>query len=359
MTEKISLRQVVPSIMPGDAISNSVFALHRSAKTRGYDSQIFAQWIDPSLRHQVHSLKRYRPSGGKDILLYHFGLGSELTDFAISLKSKAKMVLLYHNLTPAHYFEYEDPLLAQALRKGREELGEMAEFVELASCNSNYSARELSEIGYRNVVTVPPAYMDEKYEIPPDEGVLERFGDGEVNLLFVSRIAPNKKQEDVIKVFYYYKQINPRSRLLFVGHRGVTQVYYKWLLDLIEYLDLKDVYFSGRVPQVELNAYYRLADVLVSMSEHEGFGIFLVESMYFGVPIVAYKCTAIPETLGQAGVLIKKKDFPVIAEVIHLLVSDQDFREAILETQRQRLQDFTEAKVEARFWQSLGPLLEI
>jgi len=358
MTEKISLRQVVPSIMPGDAISNAVFALHRSVRARGYDSQIFAQWIDPSLRSQVHSLNRYRPSGGKDILLYHFGLGSELTDFAASLRSKAKMILFYHNLTPAHYFEYADPLLAQALKKGREELVQMAELVELAICNSNYSARELSEIGYRNVVTVSPVYMDEKYEIPPEERVLERFGDGEVNLLFVSRISPNKKQEDVIKVFYYYKQINPHSRLLFVGHRGVTRVYYEWLLDLIEYLDLKDVYFSGRVSQAELNAYYRLADVLVSMSEHEGFGIFLVESMYFGVPIVAYKCTAVPETLGRAGVLIKKKDFPVIAEVVHLLVSDEGFRQAILESQRERLKDFAREKVEARFWGSLAPLLE-
>ena len=94
------------------------------------------------------------------------------------------------------------------------------------------------------------------------------------------------------------------------------------------------------------------------MSEHEGFGMFLVESIYFDVPVVAYKSTAVPETLGQGGVLVREKDFPIIAEVIHRLVSDQDFRRAILEAQRQRLQDFTREKVEALFWNSLAPLLE-
>lgn len=358
MTEKISLRQIVPSIMPGDAISNSVFAFHCSAKARGYDSQIFAQWIDPSLRRQVHSLKRYRPGGGKDISLYHYGLGSEFTELAISLKSKAKMVLFYHNLTPAYYFYYDNPLLAQALKKGREELGELAELVELAICNSNYSAQELSAIGFSNLAVVPPMYLDEKYEIPPDKATLERFADGKTNLLFVSRIAPNKKQEDVMKAFHFYRRINPDSRLFLVGPLGVMKVYYRWLLDLVEYLRLPEVYFTDRVSQAQLNAYYRLADVFVSMSEHEGFGMFLVESMYFDLPIIAYESTAVPETLGDAGVLIKEKDFPIIAEMINLLVSNEDLRRAILETQRRSLRHFTKEKVQAQFWQSLTPLLQ-
>jgi glycosyltransferase involved in cell wall biosynthesis len=308
------------------------------------------------MRGHVFPLERCQPRSG-DILVYHFGLASELTDFIIK-RGGFKLVLIYHNLTPPHYFKYEDPLLAQSLQAGKDQLAQLKGFVDLAIADSNYSARELSAIGYLNVAVVPPVYLDDKYEIPPDKATLERFAEEKINLLFVSRIAPNKKQEDVIKVFYYYRGINPASRLLLVGPLGVTKVYYRWLLDLVDYLGLPDVHFTDRVSQGELNAYYRLADVFISMSEHEGFGIFLVESMYFDVPIVAYKSTAVPETLGQAGVLVREKDFPVIAEVIDLLVSDRGFRKAILETQRQRLQDFAKEKLESRFWEQLNPLLE-
>lgn len=356
MTKGISLYHLAPAIMPGDAISNCTLALHRSARERGYNSQVFARWIDPSMRGQVFPLEHCKPRSG-DILLYHFGLGSELSDFVIR-NSHARLVLIYHNLTPPHYFKYEDPLLAQSLQVGKDQLAQLEGVVDLALADSNYSARELSAIGYSNLAVVPPVDLDDKYEIPPDKATLERFADGKTNLLFVSRIAPNKKQEDIIKVFYYYRHINPESRLLLVGPLGVTRVYYRWLLDLVDYLDLPDVHFTDRVSQEELNAYYRLADVFVSLSEHEGFGMFLVESMYFDLPIVAYKSTAVPETLGDAGVLIREKDFPLIAEVIHLLVSDADLRQAILETQRERLKDFAREKVEGRFWGSLAPLLE-
>lgn len=230
--------------------------------------------------------------------------------------------------------------------------------MELAIANSSYTAQELSTLGYSNLAVVPPVYLDDKCEMPPDKATLERFADGKTNLLFVSRIVPNKKQEDIIKIFRYYRSINPDSRLLLVGSLGETRDYYRWLLDLVDYLSLPDVHFTDRVSPEELNAYYRLADVFVSMSEHEGFGVFLVESMYFGLPVVAYKSAAVPEILGDAGVLIKEKDFPIIAEVIHLLVSDPDLRQAILETQRERIKDFAREKVEAQFWESLAPLLE-
>lgn len=355
MTRGASLLHLAEAIMPGDAISHSALALHRSAQARGFDSRVYARWIDPSMRDQASSLDRCRPKRG-DIMLYHFGLGSELTEFVCS-KSGARLVLIYHNLTPAHYFRLEDPLLSRSLEAGQEQVVELQKHVDLAIADSAYSARELSSIGYSDPRVVPPVYLDNKYEIPPDKATMQRLADHKTNLLFVSRIAPNKKQEDVIKAFYFYRRLNPDSRLLFVGPLGVTKVYYNWLLDIVDYLGLPEVHFTGRVSQTELNAYYRSADVFVSMSEHEGFGMFLVESMYFGVPIIAYGSAAIPETLGDAGVLIKKKDFPVTAEMIHLLVSNEDLRQAILENQRRRLSAFAREKIEAQFWECLAPLL--
>ena len=355
MARGARLHHLAQAIMPGDAISHCALALHHSAQARGYDSQVYARWIDPSMRREASPLERCRPKKG-DILLYHFGLGSELTEFVCS-NSGARLVLIYHNLTPPHYFKLEDPLLAQSLQAGQEQVVELQKHVELAIADSAYSARELSGLGYSNLAVVPPVYLDEKYEIPPDKATLEKLADQKTNILFVSRIAPNKKQEDVIKSFYFYRRLNPHSRLFLVGPLGVTKVYYRWLLDLVDYLGLPEVHFTGRVSQAELNAYYRSADVFVSMSEHEGFGMFLVESMYFDLPIIAYESTAVPETLGHSGVLVKKKDFPITAELIHLLATDQDLRQAILENQRQRLMHFARERVEAQFWECLAPVL--
>lgn len=356
MMEAARLYHLAQAMMPGDAISHCALAIHRSARARGYDSRLFARWIDPSMRRRVSPLEQCRPKRG-DILLYHFGVGSELTDFVCS-QNDANIVLIYHNLTPPHYFRAEDPLLAQSLQAGKEQVIQLQERVDLAIADSEYSARELSAIGYSNLAVVPPIYLDNNYETAPDEATLERFSDQKTNLLFVSRLAPNKKQEDVIKAFYFYRRLDPDSRLCLVGPLGVTKVYYRWLLDLVDYLDIPEVHFTDRVSQAALNAYYTLADVFVSMSEHEGFGMFLVESMYFDLPIIAYESTAVPDTLGDAGVLIKQKDYPTIAEMIHLLVSDEELRQAILETQRQRLRRYARDKVEAQFWGCLAPFLE-
>jgi glycosyltransferase involved in cell wall biosynthesis len=59
------------------------------------------------------------------------------------------------------------------------------------------------------------------------------------------------------------------------------------------------------------------------MNKHEGFCVPLLEGMHFGVPILAYNSTAIPEALGGPGVLINKKNYLEIAELINLLVEDK------------------------------------
>jgi glycosyltransferase involved in cell wall biosynthesis len=120
------------------------------------------------------------------------------------------------------------------------------------------------------------------------------------------------------------------------------------------------VLFIGHVPQQDLVTYYSLADVYVSMSEHEGFGKPLIESMYLGLPIVAYAAAAVPDTLGDAGVLIRHKDYEAIAEFVHILQSDTKLQERILRRQRQRVQTFLEPHVR-RQWEeiisSVRPLL--
>jgi glycosyltransferase involved in cell wall biosynthesis len=219
----------------------------------------------------------------------------------------------------------------------------------LALADSEYNKQDLLEAGYASVQVQPILIPYTLQEVKPDATVMASADDG-ANLLFVGRLAPNKRCEDIVKVLHQYRQIEPGARLFLVGARRYTQRYVDWLHDFIHQLGLEgSVIFTGHVSQEALAAYYRIADVFVMMSEHEGFGIPLIESMRFGVPIVAYASTAVPETLGGSGILIHQKQFSVIAELIHLLRTDSALRSRIVERQRARVQDFAPEAVLAQF----------
>ncbi len=115
-------------------------------------------------------------------------------------------------------------------------------------------------------------------------------------------------------------------------------------------------WFTGPVPDEDLGAFYRWADAYVSLSEHEGFCVPLVEAMAADVPILAYSAGAVPETLGGAGLLFAPKDLEVAAEMLGMLVYDRPLRARVLEGQRRRLDAFTPAAVEARLDRALADL---
>jgi len=331
--------------VPGDAICDEALLIRDNLRQWGYDSQIYAESIHPTLAKEVLPYRRYRcRERGDDFLFFHHSIGSEVCDYVRSLP--VRLILIYHNITPPEYFKGVDAHIYKQMVRGRKQLEGLKDHVLLALADSEFNRQELLKVGYDRTGVLPLPFDVQRYQAPSSEEVMKRFGDGSVNLLFVGRVAPNKRQEDVIKVFYYYKRINPRSRLLLVGSSwDPGGVYLKWLQGLVAYLGLADVHFCGHVPLEELVAYYRLVDLFLCMSEHEGFSKPLLESMYFGVPIVAYSSTAVPHTLGDSGILINEKRYDVIAELIELLVTDKTLRQKIVAKQRERLQEFEKEKV--------------
>ncbi|HMC88169.1 MAG TPA: glycosyltransferase, partial [Gemmataceae bacterium] len=186
---------------------------------------------------------------------------------------------------------------------------------------------------------------------PPCQKVLRRFADGWTHFLFVGRLSPNKRQDDVIRLFACYNRtIDRRSRLVLVGTWRGMERYLAELRALVRALDLQDyVVFTGHLAAPELGAHYRRADLFVSMSEHEGFCVPILEAMHFGLPILAYNAAAVPDTLGQTGVLFTRKEFPLLAEMAHLLLTDHGLRERVVLGQADRLADFRPAIVAQRF----------
>jgi glycosyltransferase involved in cell wall biosynthesis len=294
-------------------------------------------------------------------MVFHFSIGGELVEFFRNLK--CRKVLVYHNITPPEYYAAIDPAAARRLEEGYARLASLRDCVELALADSEFNKSGLVAAGYSNVEVVPPLVDFGLLDQEPDADVLRKQGDMSTKILFVGRLVPNKKLEDVIKVFYFYqKTVNPQSRLFLVGSYAREGRYYSYLRGLVTELkmvaDVRDVVFAGHVTFRELLAYYRLADVFLCMSEHEGFCIPLLEAMHFGIPIIAYRSSAVPETLGGASIVVNEKGPEAIAEMIHEMVENRAFREKIIEQQNRRLSDFRREKISDLVRARLGPLIE-
>ena len=339
MSKRRGVHQLVVGASPGDAIYDQALLIQATLRDWGYASTMYACNLHPTLVGQVPHFTKYHPRRD-DIVLFHYSIGSELSTFVRHLRCTVAMI--YHNVTPPEYLDDVSHTLAQLVRQGQAELPDFKDVVQLALADSEFNRQDLIAAGYANTALLPIVLDEELYEVASNEALLRQYGGDAVNVLFVGRIAPNKRQDDLIKIFYYYHQIEPRSRLFLVGQAwDPAKRYLAELKGLAGHLGLRDaVIFTGHVSFADMVTYYRLADVFVGMSEHEGFGKPLIESMYFDLPVIAYAATAVPYTLGDAGVLVHKKDYPVIAELINLIVTDADFRVQLLAGQRARFQDF-------------------
>jgi glycosyltransferase involved in cell wall biosynthesis len=279
------------------------------------------------------------------VLLCHFSIGysPEVLHWLQALPDRK--VLIYHNITPAPYFAGISDVFFEETYIGRRQLAQLLPVTAAAWGDSDFNRQELAAIGWRQTAVLPIVFEPRLYQPVPDRVVLDQLNhDRALNVLFVSRVVPNKKFEDVILTFYYLKKfIEPCARLYLVGSSDQMEKYAAYLHALVTRLALTDVHFIGHVSREELIAYYRAADVYLCMSEHEGFGVPLIESMYFDVPVIAYAAAAVPETMGDAGVMVRRKDHAVIAELINLVVRDETLRARLVTQQRQRWPQFTPA----------------
>ncbi len=354
------LDQLLPGFGSGDAISNYALALQEIARGWGLDSTLYCEprHVHPAVERFCEDYRRLpSPGDPSNITLFHFSVGSPLSDYFARLRTRK--VLVYHNITPADWFDGVHEEKARVLRAGREEMRALAGVPDLALGVSEFNRRELEQFGVSSTGVLPRVADPAKLSSAPDPVFLRRFGDGAANLLSVGRVVPNKRVEDLIKIYYYYRNtVDPRSRLIVAGAMTGMDRYTALLRSLVTVLDLPDVVFLNHVTDAELFALYRTASVFLSMSEHEGFCIPLLEAMQFRVPVIAYAAAAVPETLAGAGVLVKEKRFPAIAELVGRILADPALKTAIVERQLPRLASFSREAVAARLRTLLEPWLE-
>jgi glycosyltransferase involved in cell wall biosynthesis len=353
MPERGIVHQFAHQICRHDAVSNEIFTLRGAMAALGIESEIVCDLADGPLPAPVRSWSNKIAKASR-LTIVHYSHGFPTAERIFG--SQEQKLLLYHNITPSHFFRSAHRNLTLASDAGRQKLSELAGAIAVAATHSDFSAQELRRLGFRRVEVLPYVPFTPLYNARPDEGVLASFGSGGwVNLICVAQVAPHKRIEDSIFVFDYFKRfVNRRSRLLIIGGWAGTEAYLARLQRLVKMMNLRDVVFTGQVPQKSLLAYYKVASAFLCMSEHEGFCVPLVEAMRYDIPIFAYASTAIPETLRGSGVQFSKKDWPAIAEGIGLLLADAEAREEILAHQRRSLEYYSPRACQEKF----GALLE-
>lgn len=354
-----AIHQFVAGFSHGDAISNEAIVMRNIFRSWGCASEIFCEphRILPELRKEAGNARDYAAAcNPDDIVLLHLSIGSDVNDIFAALP--CRKAILYHNITPPEYFQGLQEQIASHLARGREQAKGLAGKARVILADSAFNASELEGWGYGKAGVLPLVLDLERLRAKPDRAVMQEMDDGLVNILFVGRCVPNKRLEDCLSAFYYFqKYVEPASRFIHVGSHAGTEQYHSLLLTRIRELSVENIAMPGAIRQEELNAYYRSAHVFLSMSEHEGFCIPLVESMVNDVPILAYAAGAVPETLDGAGVLFREKRFDLVAEMLGRLARDAEFRAAVVAGQRARLGRYEKRDLAAELRQHFAPLL--
>jgi len=340
-----SVHQVLATLGYGDAIGHEVLGVQRALRHAGFASEIFVETADRRLEHLTTDYRDMIGTiGPDDVLIHHFSIGSRASRTAFAMPGR--MILVYHNITPPEYFIGVHKDLVKLCFHGRRELTAYIGRSDLALGDSEYNRAELASLGFAETGVLPVVPDFSHLDLPPNPMSSAAFDDGWINILFVGRVIPNKKFEDLVRAFHVYRtRHNPRSRLLLVGSYSGFERYLAMLQSLIARLGTPDVHFLGHVSNEELTAFYDVADLFLCASEHEGFCVPLIESFYKQVPVLAYAATAVPATMDGGGVLYDTKDPFEVARLMAAVLDDADVVNGIIASQdaalaRLRAKDF-------------------
>jgi glycosyltransferase involved in cell wall biosynthesis len=346
------LHQVVPVLSDRDATGQHTLAVQQALRDRGVRSEVFA--VVQASPGRSHPLDAYdRVAGRGATLLYQLSVGSDASEWCLGRPER--LVVDYHNMTPAWYFDAWHPGLAAALRQGRRQLAALAPRTSLAIADSAFNAAELVSLGFPEPVVAPVLLDLDEFTGGPSAG---RAADGGVTWLCVGRLVPNKGQHDLIAAFAAWSAATGRPGTLRLVGGGPTPAYEDALHSLARELGVAGrVRFEGSVTHDELVAAYRSSDVLVSLSTHEGFCVPVLEAMQAGLPVVAHAAAAVPDTVGDAALLVTSLRPLTVAAAVERVVADDGLRDELIRRGRRRAGDFGLEVSRARFLEALAPVL--
>jgi glycosyltransferase involved in cell wall biosynthesis len=356
----MQFHQILVGASAGDAITNEALEIRRLLRQLGA-SEIFARYIDPAISEEVLPLSAY-PKGYSAVtyLLFHASIG-EPSVHSFLIERPEPLILIYHNLSPSESFALFDLRFAHLLELGRLELAALRERTLLALADSSYNAEDLRRLGYGDVRVAPLIFDPTRLlSIEPDRLTVKDL-DKDVQgpaVMFVGQILPHKRIDLLVHAYHVLSTyLIPEAHLFLVGSPRVPS-YWLAIKTLINELNLYNAYVTGGITDAQLAAYYRRADLFVTLSEHEGFCVPVLEAMAFGLPVVARRCAALPETIGYAGLMLPAEpDVLLAAEAMAAFLASADLRENFIRQGRQRFDEFNRERSEAIFLQHLESII--
>jgi glycosyltransferase involved in cell wall biosynthesis len=327
------VHQILATLGYGDAIGNEVLGINRALRAAGYTSDIIVETADPRLEHLTVDYRDIVDAvGPDDLLIHHFSLGSRASRTAFALP--CRMMLIYHNITPPEYFLGVHDQLVRQCYHGRRELLPYRSRCDLALGDSEFNRRELETLGFPRTGVLPVVPDSSHLATAPDARVYDAYDDEWTNILFVGRVIPNKRPDNLIRFVHAYQTLyNRKTRLILAGSYGGFETYLAQLHTLIGDLGVSNVHVLGQVSNEELTALYDVADLFLCASEHEGFCVPLMEAFHKRVPVMAYAATAVPATMDGGGVLYDSTDPRRVAALMHATLANVAREDTILASQ--------------------------
>jgi glycosyltransferase involved in cell wall biosynthesis len=332
----MNVHQFVPRLEPG-AVGHHVVEARDALVAAGHQSEIFAGDIDPAYAHfgarHYQEYGRAVPAQRDDRLVYQVAIGSPVADWLID---RGEMLIAnHHNFTPMHFLQAWDAPATHGVAWGRRQLRHLAHRCALGIADSRFNELDLQAAGFANTVVVPVLVDLAESDHAVDEALLARLcdakADGGRDWLFVGRVAPNKCQHDLVAALAAHRRAYGSGARLHLVGSSTSKAYSFALERFVAALGLEDaVEITGPVSPGALGAYYRAADVLVCVSEHEGFCVPVLEAMHHGVPVVAFGAGAVPETVGDGGLVLDRKDPETIAAAVERVSSDEVLRDQLV-----------------------------
>jgi glycosyltransferase involved in cell wall biosynthesis len=340
----VIVHQILSGAGPVDAVTAQALAYRELFTAWGWRGRDHAVSIDRRVGGSIQPLGRMHP-GADDVLLLHYSAYAPKLR-AVLERSNPKL-MQYHNVTPARWFWDYDPTIAVHCSIGRRQLPEFVAAVDLAAAVSHFNVAELVAAGATRTAVIPILFTPPAVAAQPAPTPRS----GPPTILFVGRLTPHKRQDELIGAFALYRRHRrPEARLVLVGE-PLSPAYGRSLVDLADRLAPGAVSFRHGIPKAELWRQYGEASLFVCMSEHEGFCVPLLEAFHFGVPVIARPSGGVTEVAGDAALLTSDPDLALVAELIHLAVEDDELRAELVARGRRRLADYapdaTAAKLRA------------
>ena len=334
-----TIHQFTPSMEVGDSVSNAVLYIQKMLHKLGFISEIYVARLDldRNFKHNIHHITEYKESE-ENLLFYHHSIGHDSHQMIMDFIDKK--IIIYHNITPPHFFKH-NPHIQKLCIQGRKQLAVSAEYFIASIGDSDYNVKELKSFNYPNPKTLTLLLdFDRQNKTKPNKKLIQKYYDT-YNIIFVGRVVQNKVQHQLVDVAYALKRKGVKNFKIHIIGGASEPNYMKFLQEYVKDMDmLVEVIITGKVSDEDLIAYYHIADLYLSLSEHEGFGMPLIEAMKYDIPVLAYNAGGTTTTIPKEG-LLEKKSPSFIADEIIKLQNDPYFRVDLVKKQKDKLESFS------------------